>query len=55
VELAMEFEWDEDKAASNELKHGVSFTEAQTIFGDPLSLTGCWWFRTRIEATVSAS
>jgi uncharacterized DUF497 family protein len=36
----MEFEWDEDKAEANERKHGVSFTEAQTVFGDPLSLTG---------------
>ena len=36
----MEFEWDGDKAASNEQKHGVSFTEAETVFADPLSLTG---------------
>ncbi len=36
----MEFEWDEAKAASNERKHGVSFLEAQTVFGDPLALTG---------------
>ncbi len=36
----MEFEWDDDKAEANERKHGVSFTEAQTVFGDPLSLTG---------------
>jgi uncharacterized DUF497 family protein len=36
----VEFEWDEDKAASNERKHGVSFTEAQTVFADPLALTG---------------
>jgi hypothetical protein len=36
----MEFEWDEDKAESNERKHGASFTEAETVFGDPLSLTG---------------
>jgi uncharacterized protein len=36
----MEFEWDDDKAAANERKHGVSFLEAQTIFADPLSLTG---------------
>ncbi len=36
----MEFEWDDDKAESNEHKHGVSFTEAETVFGDPLSLTG---------------
>lgn len=35
----MEFEWDPDKAASNEEKHGVSFDEAATAFGDPLSLT----------------
>lgn len=35
----MEFEWDQEKAASNEEKHGVSFDEASTAFGDPLSLT----------------
>lgn len=32
----MEFEWNRDKAASNLLKHGVSFTEAQSVFSDPL-------------------
>ena len=32
----MEFEWDEDKAAANLLKHGVSFDEAGTVFNDPL-------------------
>ena len=36
----MEFEWDEAKATSNEQKHGVSLSEAMTVFGDPLSLTG---------------
>jgi uncharacterized protein len=35
----MEFEWDESKAASNEAKHGVSFREAASVFGDPLALT----------------
>ena len=35
----IEFEWGPEKAASNESKHGVSFTEAATAFGDPLSLT----------------
>lgn len=35
----LEFEWDSDKAASNAAKHGVSFEEAATVFGDPLSLT----------------
>lgn len=32
----MSFEWDEDKAATNVEKHGVSFEEAQTVFDDPL-------------------
>jgi len=35
----MEFEW-EDKAESNLRKHGVSFPEAQTVFAEPLALTG---------------
>ena len=35
----MRFEWDEDKAASNLVKHGTSFEEAATVFGDPLSDT----------------
>jgi uncharacterized protein len=33
------FEWDPAKASRNRRKHGVSFHEAATIFGDPLSLT----------------
>jgi uncharacterized protein len=36
----MDFEWDDAKAESNERKHSVSFAEAMTVFGDPLSLTG---------------
>ena len=36
----MDFEWDDAKAESNEQKHGVSFAEAITVFGDPLALTG---------------
>lgn len=35
----MRFEWDSRKAAANLKKHGVSFQEAATIFGDPLSIT----------------
>jgi uncharacterized protein len=35
----MEFEWDPDKAESNLAKHGVSFHEAGSAFGDPLALT----------------
>ena len=33
------FEWDPNKASSNFRKHGVSFQEATSIFGDPLSIT----------------
>jgi uncharacterized DUF497 family protein len=33
------FEWDPDKAVRNVSKHKVSFDEAATIFGDPLSTT----------------
>jgi uncharacterized DUF497 family protein len=32
------FEWDPRKALSNLGKHGVSFEEAATVFGDPLGL-----------------
>ena len=35
----MQFEWDEEKSAINLVKHGVSFEEAATIFGDHLSDT----------------
>jgi len=35
----MEFEWDPNKAANNLAKHSVSFHEASTVFGDPLSST----------------
>ena len=35
----MEFEWDIVKAESNVEKHGVSFAEAMTVFGDPLEIT----------------
>ena len=35
----LRFDWDEAKAALNLVKHGVSFEEAATVFGDPLALT----------------
>lgn len=35
----MQFAWDQHKAALNLAKHGVSFEEAATVFGDPLSNT----------------
>jgi uncharacterized DUF497 family protein len=37
--MALSFEWDKHKAKSNLIKHGVSFEEASSVFGDPLSLT----------------
>ena len=37
--MPLSFEWDERKAKSNLAKHGLSFEEASTVFGDPLSLT----------------
>jgi uncharacterized DUF497 family protein len=35
----MKFEWDPDKSHANVSKHGVSFHDASTVFGDPLALT----------------
>lgn len=35
----MQFEWDPSKAAENLNKHGVSFDEALSVFGDPLATT----------------
>ncbi len=43
----MEVEWDDDKARTNEQKHGVSFPEAATVFGDPLAVT----FDDRLHST----
>lgn len=35
----MDFEWDAEKAACNLAKHGVSFHDATTVFGDSLGVT----------------
>jgi uncharacterized protein len=35
----MRFSWNPKKAASSLNKHGISFEEAATVFGDPLSDT----------------
>lgn len=37
--MDLTFEWDEAKGRENLAKHGVSFDEAKTVFGDPLSVT----------------
>jgi uncharacterized protein len=34
----MDFEWNELKAAANLEKHGVSFTEAKTVFANDLAV-----------------
>ncbi len=34
--MALKFEWDLQKAARNLAKHGLSFEDAATVFGDPL-------------------
>lgn len=39
VSGGLRFEWDPAKAAKNAQKHGVSFEEATTIFGDELAIT----------------
>jgi hypothetical protein len=33
------FEWDPKKAAKNLKRHGITFHEAATVFGDPLAVT----------------
>ena len=35
----MNFEWNPRKAQINSQKHGISFTEAATVFGDALAMT----------------
>jgi len=37
--MGLAFEWDEEKARRNELKHGVTFEEAKTVFNDPFAVT----------------
>ena len=36
--MEIAFEWDSEKAEINDRKHGVTFVEAATAFGDPLSV-----------------
>jgi uncharacterized DUF497 family protein len=37
--MALEFEWDFQKAERNLKQHGVSFDDATTVFRDTLSIT----------------
>lgn len=36
--MLLRFDWDVKKAVSNVAKHGVTFEEANTVFGDPLAV-----------------
>lgn len=33
------FEWDPAKSERNEARHGIAFSEASTVFGDPLAMS----------------
>jgi uncharacterized protein len=37
--MKIEFTWNPAKAASNKLKHGISFTDAASVFLDPVRVT----------------
>ena len=37
--MSLRFEWNGVKAASNARKHGITFEEASTVFGDVFSST----------------
>jgi len=37
--MSFTFEWDDAKALENLKKHGISFSEASTVFADPLART----------------
>ena len=37
--MGLEFEWDDRKSRANVKKHGVTFEEASTVFGDSLART----------------
>jgi uncharacterized DUF497 family protein len=37
--VSIVFTWHSRKEAANRKKHGVTFEEAMTVFGDPLSIT----------------
>jgi len=37
--MGLRFEWDREKSEANLRKHGVSFSEASTVFNDPFSRT----------------
>ena len=38
--MPQSFEWDNDKATANYLKHGISFSEASVVFRDAFAIEG---------------
>ncbi len=36
--MALQFEWDDDKAAVNREQHGIAFSEAVKAFSDPFAV-----------------
>jgi uncharacterized protein len=48
--MALTFELDTNKARRNLVKHGVSFEESSTVFGDPRALTIPDPVHSRLEA-----
>jgi hypothetical protein len=55
--LALEFEWDPQKAVTNLAKRGVSLEEAATVFGDPLGLIvadPCCWDSRKIGGCLQS-
>ena len=37
--MSLRFEWHDKKAIANKKKHGITFEEASTVFGDFFSIT----------------
>ncbi len=37
LHMSLECVWDDTKATSNVSKYGMTFEEAETVFGDPLA------------------
>lgn len=50
--MRLQFDWDDDKAIANEAKHGVSFIEAATAFGDPFAITLADTEHSRVEERI---
>jgi uncharacterized DUF497 family protein len=65
IRLVIKFSWDARKEAPNLAKHGVSFSEAELAFSDPLSIVAFdethspvgkaelrWWLLGKVETRI---